>query len=84
MSLSALLIVLLAAGFHATWNFLIKKLNGGPELIWLFSVVSLILYFPVLLYLLVTVEMTFGVMEIVLVMGAGLLHLSYFLLLQAG
>jgi drug/metabolite transporter (DMT)-like permease len=84
MSLSALLIVLLAAGFHATWNFLIKKLNGGPELIWLFSVVSLVLYFPVLLYFLVAVEMAFGVTETVLVLGSGLLHLSYFLLLQTG
>ncbi|MFT7686442.1 MAG: putative membrane protein [Candidatus Azotimanducaceae bacterium] len=84
MSLSALLIVLLAAVFHATWNFLIKKLDGGPELIWLFSVVSVIIYSPALLYLLLTVDMKLGATEIIFMLGSGVLHLSYFLLLQIG
>ena len=84
MSLSALLIVLLAACFHATWNFLMKKLDGGPELIWLFSAVSTVLYLPVLVYLLVTAEMNFGVTEITYMVAGGALHLAYFLLLQTG
>jgi len=84
MSLTALLIIVVAAALHATWNFLIKKLDGGPELIWMFSVLSVILYFPALVYLLFTGEMTFSTKAIVFMCGSGVLHLSYFLLLQTG
>ena len=84
MSLSALLIVLVAAALHASWNFLIKKLNGGPELIWMFSVLSVILYLPALLYLLLVDNITFSLEAILFMCGSGVLHLSYFLLLQTG
>ena len=46
VSLSALALVLAAACCHATWNFLIKKINGGPELVWLFSAIAAVLYLP--------------------------------------
>ncbi len=84
MSLSALLIVLVAAALHATWNFLIKKLNGGPELIWMFSVLSVILYFPALVYLIIFGDLNFSVQALVFMFGSGVLHMAYFLLLQTG
>jgi len=84
MTLSALLIILVAAALHATWNLLIKKLNGGPELIWMFSVLSVILYFPALVYLLITSDLNFSLQAMVFMCGSGLLHLAYFLLLQTG
>ena len=30
-------LVLAAAFCHAIWNFFVKRINGGPELVWLFD-----------------------------------------------
>ena len=49
-----LLLVLTAAVAHAIWNFLVKRLNGGPELLWLFAALPLVIYGPLALYLAAT------------------------------
>ena len=71
-------------GCHATWNFLIKKLNGGPELVWLFSFVTSFLYLPLVLAVIVIERPEFGWIEFLFLGGSGFLHLAYFLLLQQG
>ncbi len=84
MTLSAFLLVFAAAVCHATWNFYVKRINGGPELVWLFSIVTCILYFPAAVYILATEETHWGWLEIGFIVGSSLLHLGYFLCLQAG
>src|SRR3712207_7190492 len=43
----ALVLVLLAAVFHATWNLLAKRVgDGGAVFIWLFGLCSLVIYAP--------------------------------------
>lgn len=84
MTLLAFLLVLAAAICHATWNFYVKRINGGPELMWLFSIVSCTLYFPAAVYIFVTEESHWGWLEIGFIVGSSLLHLGYFLCLQAG
>ncbi|ADZ72592.1 DMT family transporter [Polymorphum gilvum] len=84
MSLFGLTLVLAAAFCHATWNFFVKRIGGGPELVWLFSVVSVVLYMPLALYLLVTAAPEFGPEQIGFLAGSTVLHLAYFLLLQRG
>lgn len=84
MTVFGLVLVLSAAVCHATWNFFVKRINGGPELIWLFSVVSVVLYLPVAAYILAVQQRTLGLTESAFVIGSALLHLGYFLLLQKG
>ncbi len=84
MSHYGLALVLAAAFCHATWNFLIKRVNGGPELIWLFSALAAILYLPVALWIIVVQQPHIGLWQAVFIIGSALLHLGYFLLLQAG
>ena len=84
MPLSGFLIVLTAAVCHATWNVCIKRINGGPELIWLFSTISVILYLPLAIWIIVTQQPVFGLIEVLFVVGSVALHLGYFLLLQTG
>lgn len=84
MSLPALLLVLTAAFCHATWNYLVKRINGGPELVWLFSAVSVALYLPFALFVLLTQPSVFGPWQLAFIGGSSLLHLAYFLLLQQG
>lgn len=84
MDLLAIALILAAACCHATWNFLIKRLNGGPELVWLFSLVSSVIYLPLVVVIMLLERPTFGAMELIFLAGSGALHLAYFLLLQQG
>ena len=84
MSLFGFLIVIAAAFCHASWNFFVKRINGGPELVWLFSVVSVLIYFPAALYVLPDVAPEFGFRELAFIAASGSLHMAYFLLLQRG
>lgn len=77
-------LVLAAAFCHATWNFFVKRINGGPELVWLFSVVSVLIYLPVATYIIMVEKPVFGFWENLFIAGSAVLHLGYFLLLQTG
>ncbi|MEM8743273.1 MAG: DMT family transporter [Pseudomonadota bacterium] len=84
MTLFSLALVLTAAVCHATWNTLVKRVNGGPELVWLFSVIAALLYVPVAIWILLVDQPVLGPREIVFCIVSALLHLGYFLLLQQG
>lgn len=84
MTLTAFFLVLAAAVCHATWNLCVKRINGGAELVWLFSIISCVLYLPATIYVIVTQKPHFGWLEFGFVVGSSLLHLGYFLFLQAG
>jgi len=84
MTLFGLALVLAAAFCHATWNFFVKRINGGPELVCLFSAISVVIYLPAAVYIVVTEKPAFGFWEIVFILGSAALHLGYFLLLQQG
>lgn len=83
MTLLGFSLVLAAAFAHATWNFLVKRLNGGPELLWLFAALSLPVYGPFALYLAWTFD-GWSWLAAGSLVGTAILHLGYFLLLQAG
>ncbi len=84
MTAFGFILVLAAALCHAIWNFFVKRINGGSELVWLFSVISVLIYLPVALYILIFEKPTFGYWEFLFITGSAALHLGYFLLLQAG
>jgi drug/metabolite transporter (DMT)-like permease len=84
MTYLALALVLTAACCHATWNLLVKRVNGGPELVWLFSVISVVLYLPVAIGVYVVEQPILGWREIGFCIASALLHMAYFLLLQQG
>ena len=84
MSITGFLLVLAAAFCHATWNFFVKRINGGPELIWLFSLLSVVIYLPVAVWILIVEQPEFTTLSGVFVLGSAILHLGYFLLLQTG
>ena len=77
-------LVLAAAFCHATWNFFVKRINGGLELVWLFSVISVLIYLPIAAYIFITERPIFEFWEILFIAGSAALHLGYFLLLQIG
>ncbi|MCY1708557.1 DMT family transporter [Pannonibacter sp. SL95] len=84
MTSLGLALVLAAAFCHATWNVLVKRVGGGPELVWLFSVLSVILYLPVALWVILVERPYFGPWQILFICGSTLVHMAYFLFLQVG
>jgi hypothetical protein len=46
MTLFALVLILFSALLHSVWNLILKKVRGGPEFTWFFSMISLVLFAP--------------------------------------
>ena len=83
MSILGFALVLTAAFCHATWNFFVKRINAGPELVWLFSTLSILIYLPLAIYYGSTIAI-FDLSQLGFVAGSTALHLGYFLILQMG
>ncbi|NVO22175.1 DMT family transporter [Donghicola mangrovi] len=84
MSALSLCLVIAAAVCHASWNFCIKRINGGPELIWLFSALSVLIYGPVAVWVLLDTHTALTLLAWAFVIGSAALHLAYLVLLQTG
>jgi drug/metabolite transporter (DMT)-like permease len=80
----ALLLVLSAAFVHASWNFLTKRAGGGTSFLWLFSLLSSIIYLPVAIFALIQHHSRIGMVELGFIIGSAALHLGYFMMLQRG
>jgi drug/metabolite transporter (DMT)-like permease len=82
----ALGLVLLSALAHASWNLLAKRTAGGPAFTWTFDLVSAACCLPLLAAQLWLAPVPVPVDAVVLlfVIGSGLMHLGYFLLLGQG
>jgi drug/metabolite transporter (DMT)-like permease len=84
MPILALIAVLLAAATHSTWNLFAKKAAGSRHFVWLYSVGSIVLYLPVVGWILVEEQPHFGRAEWLALTGTAVLHTGYSLALQAG
>lgn len=89
MTLVALILVLVAAFFHATWNLAAKqaeKAGGGPLFVWLFTFGASVLYAPIALYILLDASkgVRLGAPQVGVIAVSALLHMAYYLTLQKG
>jgi drug/metabolite transporter (DMT)-like permease len=86
LSAAAIVLVLLAAVSHASWNLMAKRLSGFDAVayLWLVGLCSAALYAPVALTAALVARPQFGWLQLGFVAGNGTLHLAYFLLLQSG
>src|ERR1043165_9207949 len=84
MPLIALVMVLLAALTHATWNYWAKRAAASRHIVWLYSVASAILYGPIILWIVLFDRPHFETIHWLALLGTGVLHMGYSLLLQAG
>jgi len=78
----ALSLVLFSAFIHASWNFLLKKSGGGAGLITAASAASVVLYVPVVAAAVWIQGYSFQPFHLVLMLGSGVIHMAYFLLLD--
>ena len=84
MSTVVLVLVLLAALAHASWNVLAKTASGGATFVWLFSAAATVIWLPALAVSLVVDPGSLGLEGIGFMAGSGALHALYFVLLQRG
>lgn len=80
----AIAAVLLAAVTHATWNLAAKRAAGSRHFVWLYSVGSVVLYAPAIVWILVYQRPQFELIHWLALLMTGVLHMGYSLLLQAG
>ena len=84
MPVLALIAVLLAAVTHSTWNLAAKKAAGSRHFVWLYSVGSIVLYLPLIAWIVYEERPHFGALQWLALAGTSVLHLGYSLALQAG
>ncbi len=80
----ALIAVLLAAVTHSTWNLYAKKAAGSRHFVWLYSVGSIVLYLPIIAWIVVYERPHLGTTEWLALSATAVLHTGYSLVLQAG
>lgn len=84
MTAFALLLVLTAALLHALWNLLAKRARGGVPFTWLFSLLTVVLWAPIIVVYMIVWRPTLGWLALLFMLGSATIHLAYFLMLQRG
>jgi len=84
MTATAVVLILIAATIHATWNYMAKRAGGGAAFVWLFGVVSVLVYTPLAMGLLWYYRRGLGPLDVTFMFGSAAIHAGYFLLLQRG
>jgi len=80
----ALVLVLSSAVLHATWNYYAKRVGGGAGFIWLSTVIQVVVYAPLALFVVVREQPMIGPAQVVAIVGTAILNVAYFLLLSRG
>lgn len=84
MSPLALVLILLAAVIHASWNFLVKRIEAGAAALWMYGTLSAICYLPLALGLVLLRRPHIPLAGYAFMAGSAVLHVGYFLFLQRG
>lgn len=84
MTIFAIVLVLISAVLHATWNLLAKRVQGGASFIWLYDVLALAIFAPFVFLFILFSHPTFSLWTWIFIIVSGFLELVYFLLLQRG
>lgn len=82
----ALVLVLVAAVAHASWNLLSKRAARADSLvfIWLAAAVSTVVWSPLFVGFLLVARPRLSWLDLAVIAGSTALHLGYFVLLQRG
>lgn len=87
MTLATLALVLASALVHATWNLWTKQVGPGARsgpLMWLLVTISALVYAPVAILYAAKTGWRPDAAALALIVGSGLIHVVYFLLLLRG
>jgi hypothetical protein len=77
VSILSFALVLTAAFCYATWNYFLKRINAGPELVWLCSVLSVMIYLYFATYFVSTITVFYST-QIIYIAGSNVLQMGIF------
>jgi drug/metabolite transporter (DMT)-like permease len=81
---TTVLIVILAAVMHATWNYMVKTIPGGVQFVWLGALACTIWMVPLMFVWLYFEPMVWTWPIVLGLLFSSVIHLVYFLILQDG
>jgi drug/metabolite transporter (DMT)-like permease len=84
VSITALVLIIIAAFAHSTWNLLAKRAAQCRHLMWFACLGGSVLLFPAAVWVLRNDWTKIGPKALVFLLGTGLLHVFYFEALQRG
>ena len=85
MSFVPLVLVVVAAFIHASWNLLAKRAaSAGPAFVFAYNVVACVAYLPWVIWLLATREQIWSWPIALCLLASAIIHLGYSLCLQRG
>ena len=84
MSASALALVLAAAVIHATWNYLLKRSGGGLAFVWLFAMLSAVIYAPLAAVIVWWMRPALTWESYTLMAASAIVHTAYYMALDRG
>jgi drug/metabolite transporter (DMT)-like permease len=82
VTITALVLVLVAAFLHATWNMLAKRTRAGLPFVWLAATIATVLWGPVAVITLLVVSIDLDAKAVSFLAGAAALHTLYYVSLQ--
>src|SRR5512141_377951 len=84
MTLGALILIIVAAVIHATWNLINKQASGHSTFTWIVALLSALFYAPATIAIIEIWQIKFTFVEVGMMAGSAALHTAYFLLLNQG
>jgi len=78
----ALILILVAALIHASWNYLLKRSGGGIVFVWLFASLSALFYAPLAIAVVWWTRPPLGWLSYCLMLASAVIHTAYYLLLD--
>lgn len=84
MNAQALALVLAGASLHAVWNLVAKRASGGLPIVWLYGLVSLAVFLPIMFGAVGWAAVSLGAAAWLAIVVSAVLHVVYALVLQRG
>ena len=84
MTTIAIFLVLLSALFHALWNYVAKRVDGGALFVWFFSIFETIIFLPLALYALIQQNTPMPLQAWGFIGSSAIFHVLYYVLLVNG
>jgi drug/metabolite transporter (DMT)-like permease len=84
MSLSILLLVVTAAFIHASWNILLKRVQGGLSFFWCVDTLQTCVFAPWIVWSIWWDKVSLGATDWFFIAGSAVIHISYYFFLQRG
>jgi drug/metabolite transporter (DMT)-like permease len=84
MSPATLSLVVTAAFIHASWNILLKRVQGGLSFLWFVDILQSFVFAPWVAWVIWQDKAPLGFAEWFFILGSAVIHIGYYFFLQRG